>query len=152
MRRYFGINKKSWSPQYRDPKNLLDIDIIAFTAQPQENHSKTTHDGLPAVAIYKLSNAFIKTITQTPLDWGAVNNISSVMVEICYEWFETEIPGAVSPFANEITAKSPPLNFDTVLAKYPILAPIYDATKRTVLGDSRIMSNPILNQVGQFAP
>lgn len=146
------VNSASWSPKYRDPEKLLTIDILAFTTKQEDYDTlDKSHDGLPAVTVYTLKNAFIKTAQQLQLDWGAHNNISSLTFEISYEWFETSIQNSI-PEPLLLSSSTPPLNFETVLAKYPALATVYDATKRTILQDQKIMSNPILNQASQLIP
>lgn len=162
------INPVNWSPKYRDPATLLEVQINAFMPDPTAyatlatnpnlppelgNAAMTTSDGLPLIAQYTLKNAFIKTVQQTPVDWSAHNALSSMTLEFSYEWLEASYPGTdVTLQSNKIDPAGAPVNFDTIINKYPALGVAYDAAKRTVLQNPAIMNNPILNQGSQYLP
>ncbi len=163
------MNTANWSPKYRnDPNNggnLFEVWVAAFnpsTANPA-GVTQQTSDGLPLTALYRLKNAFFKTVQQTPLDWSAHNDVMSVTVEILYEWFEVQYPqSGISVYSPEsvLNGSNNPMNFSTVLSQYPALASAYDITKnatlsaisRTVLQNQNIQGNPFLNQASQFIP
>lgn len=161
------INTESWSPKYRDPTKMLkiivtmfatDLGILGSTTTPLSKKDvsglpKTSHDGLPVKATFVLNNAFIKAVQQTPLDWGAQNQVSSVTFEISYEWFDVVVPGGIGSdkpinFGTDTAA----VNAATIFTKFPILGTAYDAAKRTAINNPAILNNPALNQLGQFLP
>ncbi len=169
------INPNTWSPKFRDPQTLLKVEITAFTPNVISTDpglqttnvynptapvgvppvAKTSHDGLPTIATYTLHNAFIKTVQQTPLDWSAHNNISSVVMEICYEWFDPVITGSSTQVQSNnpnAQTKGSPINIGTIMTKYPELGMAYDAAKRTLSQNQALMNNPLLNQLSNALP
>jgi hypothetical protein len=165
------INPTSWSPKYRDPANLLNIEIVAFSPDFQQTSSNPTSasnsnqnnvqyngesktwDGLPILARYVLNNCFFKTVQQTPVAWDAHNDISTLTIEVSYEWYDAYYPNTGARLAsNDIKTAPAPLNFDTIITKYPALGIAYDAAKKTILQNPAIMNNPLLNQGSQFLP
>lgn len=144
----------SWSPKYRNDSPLLIVDVMAFstdiTQNSTANNSDWVADGLPVVSKYTLRNAFVKEMQQVNLDWSAHDQMSSITLELSYEWFENSVAKPTEP-PKAIEPEKKPLNFDTIVAKYPALGVAYDAAKRTVQ-QSSIMNNPILNQGSQFLP
>ena len=149
---YGTASDASWSPKYRDPSKLLTVNVVVFSSDPdygtKVGYTTQSNDGLPFIASYTLKNAFVKTIQQTPLDWGSHDAISTMTMEISYEWFETQMPMASGTNTPIISTKNP-INLDTIMAKNPELGIAYDAAKRSIQ-QSGLMNNSVLNQASQF--
>lgn len=154
----------SWSPFYRST-NMLHVQINVITISNPDTidinkvsddpSRKLTDDSHPIISTYVLKNAFVKAVQQVPLDWGSQNAVSSMTMEISYEWFEQDVNGTSQLLmGTEEQLATSPSNFDTYLQKYPALAEAYnvakDAVKRTILETPQVMNVPILNQVTQI--
>ncbi len=145
-----GMQQQSTLQSYSNSNNVFN-DITGsqqtFTNVSDNSSNMSSTDGLPVVGQYVLKNAFIKTVQQMPLDWAAQNQISSVTVEILYEWYDISTSTQSQPL---LLSGSTPVNFDTVLAQNPLLATTYNATKRTLLNSGALQSSPVANQLSQF--
>ncbi len=110
----------------------------------QSSGSDPTSDGLAVIAEYTLENVFISRVMQTGLDWASHDAFGKIEFYLSYEWFTSKFDGTPMPFVPAPNT-TVPLNFSTLLTKYPVLGTVYNAATRTI-GQSSLMSNPIINQ------